>query len=393
MEKVYYAEPYLKELECQVVSVNKTGKALEVRTDKTIFYPECGGQPGDRGCLGAEKITDTVKADDGDSILILRADADIEVGKRYLLKLDWNHRYKYMIMHACQHMTSGLLFTIFNIGTVSVHLSDDYIAIETDQSSIPDSVIEELIETENIKISENHKIIYHEMSHQEAEALGLRRSIKVDGDVRIVEIEGVDRIACGGVHAASTSEIGLITYVGQEQIRGHVRLFFSCGENARNRAVVNQTTLSKLNEILSCSFEDLPKNVKQMAEDLAVTKTLNQNYSKKLAQNNIDKNIKNNVLAFEETEGISLQSYAACVPAFEDIALCITQKSNGKINWLIALKGKYEQLEFSKVKEKLFPIINAKGGGRFPIFQGIGTENNTESFLKEFENLLNAYIS
>lgn len=386
--KVYYSEPYLKELSCVVTSINQTEKALEVKTDKTIFYPECGGQPGDKGYLGAEEILDTRKEDTGDSILILNKDAHVEVGKEYNLKLDWPHRYKYMVMHACQHMTSGLLFNLFNIGTVSVHLSEDYIAIETDKSSIEDSTIEKLIKEENQKILEGHKIIYKEMSHKDAEALGLRRSIKVDTDVRIVEIEGVDRIACGGVHVASTSEIGLITYIGQEQIRGHVRLFFSCGEVARENASKNQKILASINAHLSCSFEDMPKNIKALSETVSISKAENQNLSRKLAKFIIEENVKDNVAVFEDVDKIDLQAFAACVPNYSDLALCIVQKNQDKLNWLIALKGKFESLAFSTIKEKLFPIIDAKGGGRLPVFQGIGTKLEADAFLEQFKNLI-----
>lgn len=390
-EKIYYSNPYLKEIKCSVVSFEKTESYLEVITDKTIFYPECGGQPGDIGYLGFEKVLGTRKADNGDSVLLLDPSAEVLVGKTYELKLDWSHRYKYMVMHACQHMTSGLLFYLFNIGTVSVHLGDDYIAIETDQSEIKSSVIDELVDKVNEKISEDHKIIYHEMSHKEAEALGLRRSIKVEGDVRIVEIEDVDRIACGGVHVSSTSEIGLFVYTGQEQIRGHVRLFFACGESCRKRAWKNEKILNNLNSLFSCSYEDFPKNTEVLLSDLSETKTKNLVLSKKLAKCIIEKNINNNIAVFEDTDGLDLQAYASCVPDFDNLALCTVSVSNDKTLWLVSLKGEFERLEFSVIKEKLFPLIEAKGGGRLPVFQGMGLRKDRESigkFLEEFKNLL-----
>ena len=52
MDKLYYRDTYLRELDCTVVQVTRTDKTTEVLTDRTIFYPESGGQPGDRGSSG-----------------------------------------------------------------------------------------------------------------------------------------------------------------------------------------------------------------------------------------------------------------------------------------------------------------------------------------------------
>ncbi|MBO7348595.1 MAG: alanyl-tRNA editing protein, partial [Spirochaetales bacterium] len=222
MDKLYYADPYRKSITCTVNTVVHTDKATEVTTDRTIFYPESGGQSGDCGKLGPYTVLDTRKGDDGDSVLILAPDTPVKQGDSLELVLDWDHRYLFMVVHTAQHLLSGLLYSMFDIGTVAVHQGADYLTIETDKAEIPLATVDELVLAANEKIRENHKIIYREMSHSDAEALGLRRSIKVEGDVRIVEIEGVDRIACGGVHVASTGEIGIIYSMGHEQIRGHV---------------------------------------------------------------------------------------------------------------------------------------------------------------------------
>lgn len=392
MEKLYYFDTYMRETACTVTSVVRKEDHTEVLTDKTIFYPECGGQPGDRGTLGMCKVLDTRKAEDGDSILILEKDADVNVGDFCALTLDWEHRHKFMAIHTAQHMLSGMLFTMFGIGTVAVHHGEEYLTIETDQSEISQQTVDCLVATANRLIMEDHPVGYRELSHKEAEELGLRRSIKVDGDVRIVEIKGVDRIACGGVHVASTSEIRLIYCIGREQIRGHVRLYFKCGDDALNSAISSYNTISSLCSKLSCKPQEVEPLVEKAQSDLSKTKYELEKANKLLARYDLQSRLDaNNVAVFISDGIIDLASYQNAVTPYDDIALCIVQLGEERSNWLIALKGKYESVNFNDIRSKLLPTINAKGGGRYPTFQGMAActdKKALQEFLKGFASLL-----
>ncbi len=384
MEKLYYNDTYLKETQCTVLSIHRTDKALEVITDKTVFYPECGGQPGDRGMLGTYEVLDTRKADNGDSVLILKSDCPVKEGNLFLLSLDWEHRYKYMVMHTAQHLLSGLLFSKFNIGTVAVHLGEDYLTIEVSQPSVSDDIIKTLIEQANREIAQAHRIIYHEMSHEDAEKLGLRRSIKVDGDVRIVEIEDVDRIACGGVHVNSTSELNLIVYTHSEQIRGNVRLYFKTGSDALSFIFKNQATVAQIKNSFSCNDDEILTKIDSLKTQLSELKKQVSILSENAAESEIKSHLKNDTALFKTD--LEVSSFASCIEKYENLALCVF---NGN-HWLIGLKGKFESVNFNEIRKNLFPLIDAKGGGRNPLFQGIcnGNESAIKSFMDALYNTL-----
>ena len=55
-EQIYYQEPYLKELTCSVIDITAGDHLTDVVLDQTIFYPEGGGQPSDKGLLGEAKV-------------------------------------------------------------------------------------------------------------------------------------------------------------------------------------------------------------------------------------------------------------------------------------------------------------------------------------------------
>ena len=391
MDKLYYTDPYLKTLKCTVTGVVHTEKATEVKTDRTIFYPESGGQPGDRGTIGDHVVLDTRKGPDGDSILILGPSSQIKETEALELALDWDHRYFFMVMHSAQHLLSGLMFYMFGIGTVAVHQGEEYLTIETDRSEISSETVDGLVLAANAKIRENHRILYHEMSHSDAEALGLRRSIKVEGDVRIVEIEDVDRIACGGVHVARTGEIGLIYCMGHEQIRGHVRLYFNCGQKALQCLLDENKVIGSLNRTFSCHTDELEEKIGTLSASLTESKAQLAKAQRKLAKVEIeDKADKDGVCTLICEEGADLQSYAQIVPEFSDLAMLVLCPDNSRTKWLIALKGKYEKIDFNSLIRPQLAKIDAKGGGRSPIFQGVANcsdDLKLTAFLNAFREI------
>ena len=384
MDKHYYTDPYCKSISCTVTKVTHTDKATEVLTDRTIFYPEGGGQPGDRGMLGPYSVLDTRKAPDGDSILILDPACPVKQNDALELVLDWAHRYRFMAIHTAQHLLSGLLFTMHSIGTLSVHQGQDYLTIETDRSEIAPGAIESVVLAANRKIRENHSIVYHNMSHSDAEALGMRRSIKVEGDVRIVEIQDTDRIACGGIHVASTSELGLIYCLGHEIIRGHVRLYFNCGEEALRQLLLEHGVISSLDRTFSCKAEEIEGKVATLTEAVSTLRAQNAVLSKKLALAEIRGAVDGDCFCVIRCkEGDDLQGYAQAVEDMEDLAMLVLLPDGARTKWLIALKGRYEKTDFNVLIRPQLAKFNGKGGGRSPLFQGVA-DCNDEAQLSAF---------
>ena len=60
-ERLYYKDQYIKDFEATVLSCKQGENGFEVILDKTAFFPEGGGQPGDRGFIGGAKVLDTVE--------------------------------------------------------------------------------------------------------------------------------------------------------------------------------------------------------------------------------------------------------------------------------------------------------------------------------------------
>ncbi|NCO89103.1 hypothetical protein AUK04_01235 [Candidatus Roizmanbacteria bacterium CG2_30_33_16] len=108
-QPLYYQNPYKTELECKALSVEQSTIFLNVILDQTIFYPEGGGQPSDRGMLGDAKV-EYVRLMNGEIIHQIKGNVE----KDQLIKgtLDWNWRYKYMKIHSAGHLLHDVLMTL-----------------------------------------------------------------------------------------------------------------------------------------------------------------------------------------------------------------------------------------------------------------------------------------
>ncbi|MBQ0072370.1 MAG: hypothetical protein KBS81_11055 [Spirochaetales bacterium] len=355
-ELLYYKDAYLKETEATVVEIRKGGVVL----DKTIFYPECGGQPGDKGTFGPFVILDTQKDEDGTPLHKVEGTVLPSVGDTYTLALDWNHRYQYMKEHTAQHLLSATLFHEAEIGTVAVHQGEEILTIETERCDIPDETLLYIEDVANRHINENLKVSQDEMSHEKAEALGMRRSIKVDGDVKVVFIENLDAVACGGVHIARTGEIGSVVYRGKEMIRGHVRTIWSCSDAATSYRRTNEKAVKECGKLLSASAETLPSEVERLKEELTEAKREVKELRKALAEVEFQKK------AGEEKTVILSTSLSA-----EDMLSAATSDSSRQV--FIAEEGEKKGFLYYGTKENFGKMKAAgavRGGGKDVLFRG-----------------------
>ncbi len=367
--KIYYSEPYLKKTEAVVTSISDNGFTL----DGTIFYPECGGQRGDCGWFGKYRVVTTVEGDDDNPIHVTDGPLP-EVGEKEELLLDWEERYFSMVEHTSQHLLSSVLYSLYNIKTVAVHHGKEEITIETDSSSIDESVLFCVEDRAMELIGENRRVWMDEMDRAEAESLGLRRSIKVSSDtVRVVFIENQDKVPCGGVHIARLGEIGEIVYTGLDSIRGHVRTHWRCGKKAKELRRANAAILKEAGVLLSADSTSITTEVKALIENNTALKKEVKQMSKMMAEREYEEHREKRSLVWET-------SYVL------DNLIDIATKNKEKPSFIISAGGTFmfvgEKALFDTLKEK----YKLQGGGREPLFRGKFTLDKDE-LLREVESI------
>ncbi|MDD7200187.1 MAG: alanyl-tRNA editing protein [Sphaerochaetaceae bacterium] len=381
-EQVYYGQPYLQEIEAKVLAID----GLEVVLDRTICYPEGGGQPGDRGTMGESRILDTHKG--GEGMILHKVDhVTFQVGDTVRVKLDWNHRHFYMQAHTAQHMISGILFSKHQIGTVAIHEGEEILTVETDCGRVDVPLCLQLEDEVNRAVLEGHDVHYEQLTRAEALERNLRRSIKVEGDaIRLVVIEGVDEIACGGLHVANTREVELVQYVGQEVIRGHVRLIFRVAARAREEIRHNRALVGQLDTLFSAQSDTLLQAAEEAMQAYHQLRADMNHLREQLAKADWSA-LPDGVVTLDITgKPYELKDLAGAIDGNRNQALLAVKQEGSALKWLIACTGTYRDFDFNAHRSELLAPVSGKGGGRAPLYQGSAL-GDQEIFVGLFRGL------
>ena len=213
-ELLFRDDGYLRSCDARVTEADERG----IRLDRTVFYPMGGGQPGDAGVLRlatgqAITIVDTIKGGGPDDVIHIPAPGSAlpEPGTELVAEIDWERRYRLMRMHTCLH----LLCSIVPGAVTGGQVSDGRGRLDF---AVPGSSLdkETLAIRLNALIAEAHPVGPRWITDSELAAQPeLVRTMSVKppsgmGQVRLIEISGLDLQPCGGTHIRSTNEIGPI---------------------------------------------------------------------------------------------------------------------------------------------------------------------------------------
>ncbi len=222
-ELIYLKDSYVVEIDALVTDFNSEEKWIEL--DKTVFYPEGGGQPSDKGKIefeGKESQIKEVKKR-GEKILHFLAGEIPKKGTAVKLILDWNLRFKFMRMHSAQHLLSALILDKFGASTVGNQIGFDesrmdFHPIRFDEKMLSEMEKEfnEIVEKE-IPITiefKDRKTVLKEVD--EKRRVLFSRLPEAIQEIRVIEIPGIDKCPCGGTHVKNTKEIGKIKILGRK---------------------------------------------------------------------------------------------------------------------------------------------------------------------------------
>ncbi len=267
-EKLYYMDSHLREFTAKVLSCAPMGDKWAVVLDRTAFYPEGGGQPGDRGTLGGVTVTDTREKD---GQLIHLCDAPLTPDTTVEGVLDWQRRFSLMQQHSAEHMVSGLLHSTYGYDNVGFHMGKDTVTIDFN-GVLTEQQLEELENRVNLAIWENTAVEVTYPTAEELKNLPYRSKKELTGQVRIVHFPGMDLCACCGVHVEHTGEIGLVKFLSCQKFHEGVRIEMLAGAPAVEHLCRVWEQNRRVSNLLSAKAFETAEAVERLQQELSQTK-------------------------------------------------------------------------------------------------------------------------
>ncbi len=371
---LYYQDVNLLQFQSRVVHLDKSRCRLVLA--ETAFYPEGGGQPADTGTIEGIAVTDVQKKE----TVITHLLASPLPENVTLVKgvVDGARRRDFMQQHTGQHLLSGCLDSLLGRETVAVHLGKDYSSIEVNKACyLSEDELALLENRANDAICENRKIHTFSVAQEDISAYQLRRPSKVKGRIRLVEIDNTDLVACGGVHCRTTGEVKFIKILSQELLRGNLRIYFCIGDRARRDYRIKHQLCRTLAADLSVPVEGILEKWRSRQQEMENLKIALQDWKKREAALFSAALVRNAAAApivhhWQEGDSEYMKLLAKLLLQ-QDKPFCLTLIKRGKLQWAIGCAAS-DGFPFNEHRAYLLAPIDGKGGGKAPLWQGMGNK-------------------
>ena len=339
------------------------GGGFDAVLDRTAFFPEGGGQGADHGRLGPARVTDVQERG---GVILHRVDTALPVGAQVEGEVDDERRRTMSQQHTGEHILSGLVHARWGYDNVGFHIGTDAVTVDFNG----------VLEEEDVRLAERlaNEVIWRDVpvevwvpSPEELAALTYRSKKALDGDVRIVRIEGADTCACCGTHVATTGRVGQIKVIHHMHYKGGVRLFLLCGSRALAWENAVQAENRAVSQALSAPQGELAEAVRRLlaerdalsarCEELAV-----REFDRMAAA---EQGRRVRVVVSDSLPPAHLRKAAGSLARGAAYALVLLPRDGG---WQFALSG---ERDVRPAAQALCAAFGGKGGGAPDMAQGM----------------------
>lgn len=375
-QRIFDDAPMQGTLLADILELTPCPQGCRVQLDKTIFFPRGGGQPCERGTIGGCPVLD-VYEEEGALYHILAGQPDAMQG--VACQIDLAQRLDHAQQHTGQHVISAAAWQLFGNPTLIARIEEGTSHIEFEKP-----MTEEQLAALQRRVAEvvaqalPIRCAYY--APEEAARMDVRGKITPHERIRLVEIEGFDRNACGGTHCADTAQIGPVRWTGSKLVRGAYRLYFRAGGRALLDAEEKDLRQLRLGALLGC--ENGPE-AEQKIRDL---------YQRAAQLEDGCRRLRQQLVAAEEElilQQVRAGGTPACYRRLESwdtrdaktlcdnvtrqqpvlVALALEQGEN--LSVLVAQQKGMDKVHPGKLLKDFFAQYGGKGGGSAALAQGM----------------------
>lgn len=284
-KRLYWEEPLETSFRGRIVGTREVDGRAGVVLDRTLFHPEGGGQPADRGhisllsdeaaVLFGRGDLGVVGAIDGGSEIVHLLDVPVPAsglpempagGWEIKGFIDWDYRFDLMQQHTGQHILSRAFEEILGARTIGFHLGKDYVSIDLDIQAVSDALREQVEDRANEVVFRGMAVTAKDYAKNDLPT-EIRTRLPIEAErVRVVSVGEFDACACSGTHVVNSGQVGLIKVNRIDRAHGGVRVIFRCGKRALSDYRMKERLLYSVAAALSVGEADVPQAVESVLQ-------------------------------------------------------------------------------------------------------------------------------
>jgi alanyl-tRNA synthetase len=267
--RLYLDDPTLLDFEATILAHLHVDHRPALVLDRTAFYPDSGGQPGDAGVLAGLPVEDT--SCDAAGVVLHSVPVGSElpaVGSMVRACVHRDRRRLHAALHTGQHLLSRAMVDEAGAETISSRLSGTGCTLDLDVVSLDERALARAERRVSQAIEDDLAVRQWFPLPEEVATLPLRRAPKVTANIRVVDIGGFDLSPCGGTHCTHTALIGALHITGVERFKGKTRVNFLAGRAALDELRARSVSLAELGRVFTCGPHDVRAAVERLRAEL-----------------------------------------------------------------------------------------------------------------------------
>lgn len=396
-KKLYYSDAYCSDFKAKVLHIEIINGKYYIVLDKTYFYPQGGGQPGDIGVLSKTSIIDCIK--NNETIYhISEYEPDFTINIIVDGKIDILRRYGFMQNHTADHIFSGIVQKKLGYNNIGFHLSKSGMTMDfdgvfdnKDLIKIEDDVNKIIFKNINVEISNN---LYSSIKNVDFRS---KRKFGENELVRLVKIGEYDLCACAGLHVANTLEIGIFHITNIAKYKKGSRITALCGQDARQDYMLKDNIVTKISQMTSSKPYEIDTAVFRITNEFAELKKLFKSIKNEILSYELDKIMQDAEVGYiirDNLDSHELLKFAIEIAKKTKIGIALTHDNNN-LNILENSLHKYVIFSFQtninilKFVDEFNLKLNGNGKVKENMAQGVISSNTLEisNFLDEINQI------
>jgi alanyl-tRNA synthetase len=383
-KRLYELDVYQKSLSTDVVGrIEEEGKKF-LLLKETIFFPEGGGQPCDLGTIEGIEVLDVRERGEE----VYHQVSSFPENDRIQCQLNWDRRLDHMQQHCGEHILSGVIFKLYGGVNKGFHMGKDMVTIDIDLKEMTPDMILKIEKDSNDVIYRNAPITTEVVHNQEeAEKYPLRKKMTVSSDIRIVQVDDADCVACCGTHPSLAGEVGLIKIYKAEKNKGMTRLHFKCGGRAMLDYRERHDVLTKIMQLYSADLTSIYNKIEKEREKAATSRESLRQIKMSINDTWVSSHIKSTKNIIEIFEDKDMDDMKYLVKKMTDSEFKETLCLGNKLDYgviLVSSTSNCGQIFKDHIKN-----FNGRGGGSPQMAQGsFQNEADMMAFMNEITLLI-----